>query len=100
MYRRLTEEPPENIIESWLAALDERGAMMSDGLAELEAATGQRVTHSRLSEWRRGIRVVPSHIQAVMAVQAAPALFRAIGVSVSEQDAKAIARAFSARLPD
>lgn len=47
------------LVASWIEAERSRGLTTASAIRELNEATGLRVTHSRVSEWRRG-RYVPS----------------------------------------
>jgi hypothetical protein len=73
------------LVESWLAAEREYyGNNQTQAIALLNKQLGMRVTHSRVSEWRRGIYTPSQAVLSHTLWRALPWLLKEAGLDVTD----------------
>jgi len=70
-----------SLIQSWLDAERQSGRSKTEAVARLNHATGAHHSLSRVGEWERGVRELPSSARAHMVAAALPWVLADCGVS-------------------
>jgi hypothetical protein len=71
----------KNLIDYWLESTTKRGEPLAAVLRDVSAEVGLKITLSRFSEWRRGVRGLPREVQKQMLLECLPSILRAHGIN-------------------
>ena len=71
------------LVESWIEAERAQGRSLADAIRFLNQVLGSKVTHSRVSEWRRGIYVPTPAATSLMLIETLPWALRQAGLQTS-----------------
>ncbi|MBI3987033.1 MAG: hypothetical protein HY343_08945 [Lentisphaerae bacterium] len=75
----------KRLVESWIEAEKSRGNSLAAAIRRLNESRRMHVTHSRVSEWRRGIHA-PSHVVlSYMLCRTLPWALGQVGLDVSAE---------------
>jgi hypothetical protein len=74
------------LVESWVQFNLSRGRTLADSIRKLNDARGSKVTHSRLSEWRRGVYVPEPAVTSMMLLETLPWALRQAGIEASREE--------------
>jgi hypothetical protein len=85
----------DNLAATWIAYCESCGMTRAEALRHLNAATGLRVTHSRLNEWLRGDRMPSREARIAMLQVMLPALLSDHGASLDAGRFSSLARALT-----
>jgi hypothetical protein len=71
----------KNLIDYWLESATKRGEPLSAVLRDVGEETDLKITLSRFSEWRRGVRGLPREVQRQMLLECLPSILREHGIN-------------------
>lgn len=80
----------KRLVESWIEAERDRGNTLAAAIKRLNESRGMQVTHSRVSEWRRGVYVPSQLVLSYMLHRSLRWLLTAADVGVSESQYQTI----------
>lgn len=72
------------LVESWIAAEEGyHGNTLAEAIKRMNETRDMRLTHSRVSEWRRGVYVPSQVVLSQMLLRTLPWALRKAGIDVS-----------------
>jgi hypothetical protein len=81
------------LVESWLSAEEEiHGNTPAAAIRRLNEKRKMRVTHSRVSEWRRGVYVPSQLVISQMLLRTLPWALRKAGLRVTQEQFDALGK--------
>jgi hypothetical protein len=78
------------LVESWIEAERSRGSNLTDAIRLLNEALDSKVTHSRLSEWKRGRYVPKQEALSFILLRTLPWAIEQAGIRASEEQIRAL----------
>jgi hypothetical protein len=82
------------LVESWIKAEQSRGNNLAAAIRILNDLLGTKVTHSRLSEWKRGVYAPRQEVLSLMMLRTLPWALRQAGIEASDDQGKALVGLF------
>lgn len=79
-----------NLIDSWIAAERSHGNSLAGAIKQLNETIASKVTHSRVSEWRRGVYAPSQVALSYMLYRALPWVLSQAGIEMTEEQRKAV----------
>lgn len=79
-----------NLVESWIAAEKSYGHSTAEAIKLLNETIASKVTHSRVSEWRRGVYAPSLTALSFMLYRALPWVLREAGIEMTDEQRRAV----------
>lgn len=82
------------LVDSWVEAERSYGNTLAEAIRQLNAHLGTKVTHSRVSEWRRGIYTPAPSVLSMMLLRTLPWAIDEVGIEASDEQLVSLDRYF------
>jgi hypothetical protein len=84
----------KRMVESWVEAERSYGHTPATALRQLNENLGTKYTHSRLSQWRRGVYTPAPSVLSRMLFRTLPWAIDEVGIEASDEQLQALDRYF------